>query len=105
MRPSRTELVPVLAIIGGGAVGVLASASLLLSRAPDAVAEGVLWSAVLVDGRTIEYRFDENSSRIELVESSTSPRRLSITSLSEGRVVTGSVRSTTSGQAGPPTGN
>ena len=31
MRPSRTDILPVLAIIGGGAVGVLTSASVVLS--------------------------------------------------------------------------
>ena len=31
MRLSRTDLLPVMVIIGGGAVGVLASGSLLLS--------------------------------------------------------------------------
>ena len=32
MRLSRTDLVPVLAIIGGGAVGVATSGALVLSR-------------------------------------------------------------------------
>ncbi len=37
MRLSRPDLVPVLAIIGGGAVGVLVSGSLVLGSSPDDV--------------------------------------------------------------------
>ena len=37
MRLSRTDLLPVLAIIGGGAVGVVASGTLFLSLGPDSV--------------------------------------------------------------------
>ena len=37
MRLSRTDLIPVLAIIGGGAVSVLASGVLLLGSSPNNV--------------------------------------------------------------------
>ncbi len=67
MRLSRTDLFPVLAIIGGGALGVLTSASLVLSSRSDHVPVGVV-SATLaaspitaqratihqLDGSTIE---------------------------------------------------
>ena len=71
MRLSRTDLVPVLAIIAGSAVGVLTSGSLLLSSRSDdvpvtlstvTVPDGqriVYWSS---DGR-IEYRPKEDFTR------------------------------------------
>ena len=71
MRLSRTDVVPVLAILAGGAVGVLTSASLVLSSRSDYVPvadQGVIvpdgqrivyWSS---DGR-IEYRPKEDFER------------------------------------------
>ena len=52
MRLSRTDLVPVLAIIGGGAVGVLVSGSLLLSLRSDDVPVADQ-SVIVPDGQRI----------------------------------------------------
>ncbi len=76
MRLSRTDLVPVLAIIAGGAVGLATSAALALSSRSDhvpvadqsvIVPDGqriVYWSS---DGR-IEYRPKEDFARATVLE-------------------------------------
>ena len=70
MRLSRTDVVPVLAIIGGGAVGVLASASLLLlspadgAPAPQVVVSPALTVELSTDTRHYVFRsVDEDSNR------------------------------------------
>ena len=54
MRLSRTDLVPVLAIIGGGALGVVASGALVLSSRSDDAPVAVR-TVVVPDGQRISY--------------------------------------------------
>ena len=66
MRLSRTDLVPMLAIIGGGTVCVLTFGSLVLRSASDDVTapEPVVISqngpSILPDGQWIAYQSDES---------------------------------------------
>ena len=75
MRLSRTDLVPVLAIVAGGAVGLATSASLLSSRSNDVTV--VVPTAVVPDGQRIsywssdgrvEYRLDTRGSHADRPE-------------------------------------